>query len=125
MYYDRHLFMYVLYTLQVFVHIVHFAQICVICMHILCHSCLYKVLYLRGLVVSIMYVYGAHISCLCVTHLNVPTFLLYIHSVRYASLLFISPVYIFFFYAVILSLFQIMSCISVCKKFVFTYYRIL
>ena len=68
-----------------------------------------------------MYVYGAPISCLCVIHLGVPNILLYIHVVRYASLLFVSlhifsPVYnILFFYAVILSLSQIM-CISVCNK---------
>ena len=117
-----HIYVCTLYITNVFTFCTFCTDLCFICMYLLHHSRLCKVLYMRGLIVSIMYVCGAPISCSYVTHLvDVPTFLLYIHFVRYASLLFFSlhifsPVYILLFYAVTLVLSQIMCCFSVCNR---------
>ena len=75
-----HVYIYIyvctLYITNVCTYCTFCKDLCFTCMYILCHSGLYKVLYLCGLVVIIMYVYGACISCLRVTHLGVPTILL-------------------------------------------------
>ena len=90
-----------------------YTDLCFICMYILCHSCFIQSTVFALFRCQYYNVYGTRISCLCVTHLGVPIFLLYIHFLRYASLLFSSLLFFhqyiyFYFFTVILSLSQIM-----------------